>query len=225
MERPWKLQRILDVVLTCSALVLVGAVVHREVGRPARVRDLSSKPEFQTNWKDFVRAGRVIYGSTAATVVLLEFSDFECPYCRRFTATLNAVQQRYGNRVGVVFLHYPLSIHRFALPAARAAECANAQGRFAAFHDVLFAKQDSLGLKPWKSYAAEAGVKDVSRFSKCEADTTTSLAITDGLQIGKDLGVRGTPTVMLNGWLYSGGTDTTRLFKAIDDLIGGREPK
>lgn len=225
MERPRKLQRLLDIVLTCSALVLVGAVVQREVRRPGRGPDVSSKPEFHADWKDFARAGRVIHGSSAATVVLIEFSDFECPYCRRFTATLKAVEHRYGNRVGVVFLHYPLSIHRFALPAANAAECANAQGRFVAYHDVLFAKQDSLGLKPWTAYAAEAGVEDLSRFSDCTADTTKSRAISDGLRIGNELGVRGTPTVMLNGWLYSGGTDSTRLFKAIDDLIGGREPK
>jgi len=225
MDRRRGLDRVLNVLLTCSAIVLVGAVVHREVRRPGGPPAAEARPKFHKDWKRFIPAGHVISGSTDAPVVLIEFSDFECPFCRRFNTALATAQNHYGDKLGVIYVHYPLSSHRFAIPAARAAECANAESRFLAFHDALFAKQDSLGLKSWRSYAEDVGIKNLARFSKCAADTSDIFAITDGLRIGQALGVRGTPTVMVNGWIYSGGMDSSRLVGAIDDALAGRQPK
>jgi hypothetical protein len=86
----------------------------------------------------------------------VSFSDFECPYCRTFQSSLDSVRHDRGNAISFVFVHFPLPMHRFARPAARAAECANTLGKFDAFQRVLFGKQDSLGLKPWGSYPNRA---------------------------------------------------------------------
>ncbi len=142
-------------------------------------------------------AGRTI-GDTAASIKVIEFADFECPYCKKFDKTMHAITAHYGLAVSRVFVELPLRMHRFAVPAARAAECAASQGRFAEIHDVLFGKQDSLGLKSWLSYVpGTRGFLDTARFVKCIADTARIAAVDRGIALARKLGLTGTPTVIL----------------------------
>ena len=127
-------------------------------------------------------------------------------------------EKKYGDRVSHTFIHYPVLSHRFALSAGRAAECANNQDKFAAFVDVIFAKQDSLGLKTWIEYAREAGVSDTARFSSCSLDTAPIRRVETGRQLGERNRLTGTPTVIVNGWRLPGTPSEARLFSLIDSV-------
>ncbi|MGH7468455.1 MAG: DsbA family protein [Longimicrobiales bacterium] len=163
-------------------------------------------------------------GSNDATVVVVEFGDFECPFCKRFTTEMETLKEEYGNRVALVYVHYPLRTHRFARPAARAAECAAEQSRFGEFHDELFERQDSLGLKSWLSYAIEAGVQDEAAFGRCVDRSDPVPLIERGLEVGKKLGVTGTPTIVINGWRYPPGMDAQTLHAAVSAALAGKDP-
>jgi hypothetical protein len=114
------------------------------------------------------------------------------------------------------FMHYPLPQHEHALPGARAVECAQTAGQFEPFLDVLYEKQDSLGIKPWRSYALDTGIQDVLAFNECVADTMSVSRIDSGVAIGNRLRVAGTPTVLINGWMYSASVRTHLRWRLAD---------
>jgi protein-disulfide isomerase len=136
-------------------------------------------------------------------VKVVEFADLECPGCRAFYTRTRELPPSIRSRFALIFIHFPLSMHRFAMPAARAAECARVEDKFASMVDVLFKKQDSLGLKSWGSYATEAGVRDTTAFARCVTNSSSLRIVDAGLASGKNIGVRATPTVIINGWRFS----------------------
>ena len=110
------------------------------------------------------------------------------------------VTNEFGDSVAHLLVHFPLENHRFAIPAARAAECALAEDRFADYVDLIFEKQDSLGLKTWVSYAVDSGVQDTVSFKQCNASEQPLPRVERGLELGGQIDARGTPTVIINGW-------------------------
>jgi predicted DsbA family dithiol-disulfide isomerase len=189
------------VLLVASALVMAGMTVRRESASrqvsPAR----GGPPTFVPDWRRFAAAGRWV-GDSSARVKIVEFADFECPFCKRFHDRYRLVSDSMGRDVALLLVQNPLRIHRFAVPAALAADCADKQGRWEAFQDLLFDKQDSLGLKSWTSYARESGIADTVSFATCVKNTSKSTLIDAGLAAGKQIDIRGTPTVLINGWKY-----------------------
>ena len=129
--KPETLERAMSATLTVAAVVIAAALVHDELAskRALAARGATSPPEVVAHWSDVVRAG-VLIGDSAAPVKVVEFGDFECPFCRRFEMTYRSVKARFGRSVALVFVSYPLTnVHRFAAPADRAASCALAQGQ------------------------------------------------------------------------------------------------
>ena len=137
-------------------------------------------------------------GPKDAPVVIVEFSDFECPFCKRATATLDALLERYGDRVRFVFKDFPLPSHPNASKAAEAGNCANEQNRFWEFHDKLFATQGALDVSSLKVYAVELGL-DAAAFASCLDGGQYAAAVSRDLQIGRDSGASSTPTFFING--------------------------
>jgi protein-disulfide isomerase len=180
-------------------------------------------PTYLPSWRDLIANG-VLEGDSTAVVKLVEFSDLECPVCRQFERNVRSVRAKYPKEVSVVFVHFPLPQHRFARPAARAAECADRSGRFAEFVALAYDKQDSLGLKPWTSYALEAGVRNTARFARCVADASPVPRIDDGVALAHRMGVRGTPTVIVNGWRFSSPPAEAELIRTVAALIAGDRP-
>jgi protein-disulfide isomerase len=153
------------------------------------------------DWKRVAGGGHRM-GPADAAVTIVEFSDFECPACRRFASeTFPALQQRFPGQLALVYRHYPLRSHAAALPAARAAECAASQGRFEAFHDVLFAQVDSLRGLAFRWLAGQAGVADLDAFDRCAKSTARVSAIEADLAEVRRIGGQGTPTLVVNGML------------------------
>jgi protein-disulfide isomerase len=154
------------------------------------------------NWSDLITTGHRI-GSPNAKITILEFADFECPACRGFAlSTMKELRARYPDQVALVYRHWPLPYHRFARPAALASECAAEQGHFEEYHDVLFAKQDSLGLKSFLEFAKEAGVPDTFGFEECIRLQKHSLTVDADAAVPIELEAVGTPTIAVNGVLY-----------------------
>ncbi|MCC6930161.1 MAG: thioredoxin domain-containing protein [Gemmatimonadaceae bacterium] len=123
-----------------------------------------------------------------------------------------------------VLLHFPVSGHRFAPLAARAAECAGEHQRFSEFIERVFEKQDSLGLKPWSEFASESGIRDTAVFAQCMRSKDPLPALDRGARIGRALGVQGTPTVIINGWQFRGVPPDTLFERIVRDLLAGRAP-
>lgn len=163
-------------------------------------------------------------GDSAAAATIVEFADLECPACRAFHMTLEEVLKKHPNDLSLVYVAYPLPMHRFALGAARAAECAHRYGRFREWVDVVYDKQDSLGLKSWGSYAKEAGLPDTVAISKCATDPTPVGRIQAGLALGNKIRITGTPTVIVNGWRFHYTPNGHELTNVIEAIAEGRVP-
>ncbi|MGQ0767441.1 MAG: DsbA family protein [Gemmatimonadota bacterium] len=129
--------------------------------------------------------------------------DFWAAYCRQFKDHTDSLW-RLGADFRVVYRHYPMANHRFALPAARASECAAAQGRFKEMHDALYAHADSFGFAPWSWFANQAGVVDSLAFDKCLSSPAPAATIERDLNDAKSLNVTGTPTILVGPWLIRG---------------------
>ena len=112
------------------------------------------------------RPGVLSQGTYGAKVAVVEFSDFQCPYCGREIPIIDRVMKEYDGKVRLVFRHYPLDFHPFAEKAAEAAVCAAEQGKFWELHNKMFENQQKLAVDDLKSYAKSVGV-DASKFDKC----------------------------------------------------------
>jgi protein-disulfide isomerase len=214
------------IVFLILSAMLIGLFAHRELMSDSTVvldGGFERGWTFKENWHDVVAVGHRL-GSEDAPITLVEFGDFECPFCKRFAEHVHRLKERLGDSLAFVYVHYPLSRHRFAIPAARAAECAGEQGRFHEYHDALFAKQDSLGLKSWLSFAEDAGVSDIATFGKCVAEASPLPRVEAGRRLGDELGVQGTPSIILNGWFYPGGLQFEQLEEAIRTVMHHRDP-
>lgn len=217
------IERASNFLLTIAALCVAGVAIHREfLAAPAKRDVRASAPTFMSDWKDIANAG-VLLGDSGAKVTIVEFADFECPFCRAYQTTLKTVQARYASSVAIAFVHFPLNIHRFAIPAAKAAECAG-QARFSAMADRIYASQDSLGLKSWAAIAREAGVRDTIRFGECVRGADGFGRIDAGRAIAKRIGARGTPLIVVNGWRFDAPPSDSILSHTIEALLADRKP-
>jgi protein-disulfide isomerase len=220
-----KSERLMSAILTLCVVVMAVILVKREFfdSRAQQAMDGPSTPQKVANWNE-LRAGGVILRSPNAPVVIAEFADLECPACKQFNTRLQSVIADLHSDVGVVLVHYPLSIHRFSRQAARALECADRSGVANKFVDVAYAKQDSFGLKPWTQYALEAGVPDTVAFGMCARDTARVARIELGRRLGQELKLQGTPLIVINGWRFPNVPTDEQLREAIQALSRGRPP-
>jgi protein-disulfide isomerase len=182
-------------------LASVGLYARRELAQPLGIpsRGAARPPKFFKDWAGYAVSSHRLGPATAA-LTIVSLADLECPFCRAFHQDEERFRQQHPDEVALVFVQYPLSMHRFANLAARAAECANDQRRFEAFVAKVFEKQDSLGLKEWSSFASEAGIRDTVSFRRCVSARSDVEAVRAGKAFGDYVELTGTPTVLVNGW-------------------------
>ena len=157
-----------------------------------------------------------IQGPADAAVTLVEYGDFECPYCGGAYPIIKEVQARMGDRLRFVFRNFPISTsHPHAEQAAEAAEAAAGQGRFWQMHDLLFENQRRLRDQDLRAYAEQAGL-DLQQFDTELAEHVHAARVREDFMSGVRSGVNGTPTFFINGVRYDGSYEVEALLAALD---------
>ncbi|MFA5128691.1 MAG: thioredoxin domain-containing protein [Patescibacteria group bacterium] len=161
-----------------------------------------------------------VKGSANAKVTLIEYSDFECPYCANHKKTTDQIMENYGDKVRVVFRHYPLSFHANAQKAAEASECAAEQGKFWEMYDKIFAANEAgtMGVDKWKAEAKNLGL-NTKKFNECLDSGKYASKIAAEEEEGLAAGVEGTPATFVNGELVSGAVPYEQFKQIIDSYL------
>lgn len=159
-------------------------------------------------------------GSDSAKVTIIEFSDFQCPFCSRAAKTVSEIKKKYGNKIKLVFKHFPLPMHQQAGPASEASMCVFEQNKdkFWKFHDMAFDKQSALDNDSLVKYAKAVGA-DEKKFKECFDSKKFADAVKADVAYGEKLGVRSTPTFFVNGQLLSGALPVDQFSEVIDEEL------
>jgi protein-disulfide isomerase len=163
-----------------------------------------------------VEATKLVRGPEDAPITLITFSDYQCPYCIRSETVLSEVLAKYPKDVRLVHRHFPLDqIHPFARPAAEAAMCADAQGRFWEFHDAIFALNGKIDEKTFGAIGQDLGL-DGEALSSCISERRFKDYVANDASAGEAAGVTGTPAFFVNGIPLKGSRDVKNLSRVID---------
>jgi protein-disulfide isomerase len=165
--------------------------------------------------------GAPVKGSATAPVTLVEFTDFQCPFCRQVQPTLDQLLAKYDGKVKLVYRDFPIDqLHPQARKAHEAARCANEQGKFWAYHDRLYANAPQAGPGELKTYAGEVGL-NLPAFERCLSSMKYQAAVQKDEEEGIRAGVTGTPTFFVNGRLLSGAQPLDSFARLIDEELAG----
>jgi protein-disulfide isomerase len=179
------------------------------------VRLMMDAPRFEVDLEDSDPS----IGNPKAKVTIVEFSDFQCPFCLRVAPTLKKILAVYGDKVRVVWKDFPLTqIHPQAFKAGEAGHCAGEQGKFWEYHDRLFANQQALQPADLKKHAADLGL-NAAAFATCLDSSKFGERVRDGVSQGTSLGVNSTPTIFINGRRLSGAQPLEVFVAAIDEEL------
>ncbi|PIN73705.1 hypothetical protein COV20_05790 [Candidatus Woesearchaeota archaeon CG10_big_fil_rev_8_21_14_0_10_45_16] len=176
--------------------------------------------------KEITVDGNPMVGSLSAPITIVEFSDFQCPFCGQFfKETLPQLEKDYieTGRVKLVFKQFPLPSHPEAEAAALASLCANEQGKFWQYHDLLFSRQSDLRWANYPKWAGELGL-DQAKFEDCMNTQKYLDKVNEDMEQGKQNGVTGTPAFFINGELLSGNQPYSTFKKGLDAMLGVEEP-
>ena len=168
------------------------------------------------------KADRPSKGPDNAPVEMIEFSDFQCPFCENAFQTVKQVLDVYGDRIHFVYRHYPLANHPRARPAAEASQCAAEQGKFWQFHDRLFGDPSRLSDEDFKQHAARLGL-DTAQFNACVDSHKYQAEIDNDVQAGNEAGVSGTPAFYINGRMLSGAQPFEAFKRIIDEELAAKK--
>ena len=190
--------------------------------RNAFARELRAKYEVKVLLEPYrvliELAGAPLRGNPKAAVTIVEFSDFECPFCVRARPTVKRVRETYGDKVNWAFRHYPLDFHPQAQKAGEAAACAAEQGRFWEMHDLLWDKPTELQVPELKQHAGALGL-DAQAFAACLDGGRHAELVERDFRAGQEYGVTGTPAFFVNGRLISGAQPFEAFQQVIDDEL------
>ena len=176
-------------VIAICCLVVASLAAYRQM-KPASAIEASTSPERINDWQQYTVGGQRI-GAVNGSIKIVEFIDFQCPFCRRLEETLNQIRTQYPSDVEIIYHHYPLeSIHPHARAAAIASECAATKGKFHEYVDVLFAAPDSIGRVSWSEFARRIGLVDTVTFAQCLKSEQIANRVADDEALGRKLGVR-----------------------------------
>jgi protein-disulfide isomerase len=198
---------------------------RRQQARAMLVDELKSKEG--ANWKVMLDPPRYtvptakddpVRGNPAAPITIVEFSDYQCPFCARVNPTLAKIRETYGDRVKIVFKDYPLPNHPQAPKAAEAARCAGEQSKYWEMHDAMFANQRALEVPSLKQTARAIGL-DGTAFDQCLDSGKWRATVRAGSELGEQMGVNSTPTLYVNGRALIGAMPFENFKQIIDEEL------
>lgn len=216
MERGSRIAMVADsatVVVTAAALVLVSTTLWDRMGGGDGATD-----RYIDEWEDLARDSHW-RGPADASVVVLEFGDYECPFCRRLEPTLEALREEFPDQVALAYRHFPLAQHAHAYEAALMAECGALQDRFVEVHALLYDMPDLSELVV-DDVAIATDMPDPTQFEQCVVQGE-HVRIERDLALARSLDVRSTPTVIVNGRLLSPAPTPDSLKAMVRRLVDG----
>jgi protein-disulfide isomerase len=157
-------------------------------------------------------------GPADAPITIIEFSDFECPFCLKVQPTLKAIERRYPGKIRWAYKHLPLSFHKMAPPAAYAAMAAHQQGKFWQYSEQLWKRQEFLGDKLFTDIAAELKL-DMKKFNADRASKNIQAMVQMDAQQADSIGARGTPYFLVNGTALSGALPESEFVRVIENAL------
>jgi protein-disulfide isomerase len=200
-------------------------LLHEERTRDARrqyIDTLKAKTpvriSLQPPRQKIASANRPVRGPSNSPVEIVEFADFQCPFCERAFPTVMQVLNTYGDRVHLVYRQFPLPNHPNARPAAEAAACAAEQGGFWPYHDRLFTNQSRLSDADLKEHAAQLGL-DAKKFNACFDAKKYAKDVEDDIAVGTSAGINGTPAFYINGRELDGAQPFDAFKQVIDEEL------
>lgn len=159
-----------------------------------------------------------VRGPKDAPVVIIEFADYECPYCRKFHPDMKKLEQEFPGKIAFAYKDFPLPMHKSAQKAAEAARCAGEQGRFWEYHDLLFETNSGLEPDHLKDYAHKLNL-DSAKFDACLDSGEGSAAVKTDQEQGRELGITGTPSLFVNHHFYSGAINYASLREIVQQQL------
>jgi len=159
-----------------------------------------------------------VRGNPSAPITIVEFSDYQCPFCARVNPTLAKVRETYGDRVKIIFKDYPLPNHPQAPKAAEAARCAGEQQKYWEMHDAMFANQRALEVPMLKQTARAIGLNGAA-FDQCVDSGKYAAIVESGTELGNKMGVNSTPTLYVNGRPLIGAMPFENFKQIIDEEL------
>lgn len=163
-------------------------------------------------------AGHPAQGAKDAPVTIVEFADFQCPFCKASEATVKQLQAKYGDKIRLVHMDYPLPFHSHSMDAAKAARCANEQGKFWPYREALFADQTKLAPADLKATAQKLGM-NTTKFDSCFDGAKYDAQIKADQAAGEKVGVDGTPAFFIDGRPLTGAQPLPKFQELIDDEL------
>ena len=224
------LPALISVVLLIMVAFFVGRYTQKDQGQtaqnnqqPTQIAPGEEETTILTDedWQIIIADGAAVKGNADAKVTIVEFSEYQCPFCKRYIdESYSLIMEDYGDQIRYVFRDFPLPFHPNAQPTALAARCAGDQGKYWEMHDLLFEKQAVWSEKEditadLTSYANQIGLNQ-SAFSSCLSSEKFAQAIEDDISLGQKVGVSGTPSFFINGQMLVGALPYDN-FKAIID--------
>jgi protein-disulfide isomerase len=183
-------------------------------------RQKAEDDAFNNPIKDTIAAHTPVWGSATAPITIIEYSDFQCPFCARGKAVVDQLKQKYGpDKIRIAYKHLPLGFHEQARPAALAAQAANRQGKFWEYHDALFANQADLSEATLVKIATDLKL-DLKKFNADRASAEVAKEVDADLADAQRLQIQGTPNFLVNGVPLRGAVPIEQFDRTIARLTG-----
>jgi len=198
-------------VVAITVLVVVG-IVFASIKKPAVPVEGVPAELTDTDTMNMLENNKKVKGSEDAVLTIVEFADFECPYCKQIQPVLSQILDEYPSDIRISFMNFPLSFHKGAMPAALAAEAASMQGHFADYHDILFENQPNFSDEDLISYAKELNL-DIDKFNADRASSEVNAKVKAYLKLGQTMQIRGTPTFF---FVYNNSVELVNIQNSVD---------
>lgn len=195
------LDRAGSIVVAVAALVVAAAALTRKPAGGAATAVPELTAERVDRWDEIVSAATVL--SRRGDLLVVQFGDFQCPFCRRFAQAVQSLPDSSKSRISEAIVNFPLSNHPFAMPAAIELECAATRGAAAAVHDRLFDAQDSLSRFGPRVVLEAGAIATGDQHLACLESPSAARRVEASVALGNALGVNMTPTVIIGGWRLS----------------------